>query len=267
MMSIAPHIDPRSPDFPGDPSEQRPFGLVESLRSVLAWSVGIPHLAAWTAFVVAVDRVSDTRRVDRALKLLSRAVPALAGIRVEVRGRDAIDAHGTYVYVANHVNLFDIFVIYQAIPHYTRSLEAADHFDWPLFGPLITAAGQIPVDPEDRLVTARGLRKAAQMLSLGDSLVVLPEGQRTLDGSVGRFYPGAFRLAIQAGVPVVPIAIRGGRAINRRGDWRVRPGRTEVIFGAPVSTRELRTRDAAGLANRCRSIVIDLLQGRRGPGG
>ena len=151
----------------------------------------------------------------------------------------------------------------QAAP--PRSLEHIDHFSWPIFGPFITAAGQIPVDPDDARVTAKGLKQAADMLRKGDSLVVLPEGSRTLDGSVGDFYPGAFRLAIRAQVPVVPMAIKGGRAVSRRGDWRIRPGKMEVIFGSPVSTDGLTIRDAEDLASRSRNIIIDLLQGRLKP--
>lgn len=265
-MPIEPRVPADSPDFPGDPSPQPPFGLGDSVRSAALFAVGLPHLAAWTAFVAAVAEVGDVRRVDRAIKLMSRAVPALAGVRVRVRGREAIDPAGTYVYVVNHVNIFDMFVIYQAIPQYTRSLEHADHFSWPLFGRFITAAGQIPVDPNDRRITARGLVQAARMLRAGDSLVVLPEGERTLDGSVGPFHPGAFRLAIQTGRPLVPMAIHGGRAVNRRGDWRVRPGPIEVRFGAPVDVDGLAGADARALAERCRSIVIDLLRGRLAPG-
>jgi len=264
---MTPHIAADSPAFPGDPSPQPPFGLKDSLRSAALWSIGGPHLAAWTVFVLTASRFADTRRVDRALKLMARAVPALAGIRVEVFGRDALLPDRACVYVMNHVNIFDMFVIYQAIPGYARSLEHVDHFSWPVFGRFITASGQIPVDPDDARVTARGLKRAAEMLRAGDSLVVLPEGSRTLDGSVGRFFPGAFRLAIQAQVPVVPMAIRGGRTVSRRGDWRIRPGATQAVFGAPVSTEGLGMKDAPALGDRCREIVIDLLQGRRGPGG
>lgn len=265
-MTITPEIDVDAPDFPGDPSPQPIFGLADSLRSIGLWALGVPHLAAWTAFTVAVSRLTDTRRVDRLIKLMSRAVPRLAGIRIEVLGRERLDLTSTYVYVVNHVNIFDMFIIYQAIPQYTRSLELAEHFDWPLFGQFITAAGQIPVDPNDARATARGLKKAAQMLRDGDSLVVLPEGERTLDGSVGKFYPGAFRLAIQTGRPVVPMAIKGGRTVSRRGDWRIRPGAIQALFAAPVSTDGLTLRDAGELTDRCRQIVIDLLQGRHQPG-
>ena len=265
-MTMTPHIDPRSPDFPGDPTPQPPFGFSDTLKSLAMWSVGVPHLIGWTGFVIAVSKFSDTRRVDGALKLMARAVPKLAGIGVEVLGREVLEEGTPYVYVVNHVNIFDMFVLYQAIPGYCRSLELAEHFSWPIFGPFITATGQIPVDPNDSRVTAKGLRRAAAMLESGDSLVVLPEGSRTLDGSVGRFYPGAFRLAIKSKVQVVPMAIRSGRAVSRRGEWRVRSGKIQVVFGAPVSTDGMTLKDTDVLSGRCRDIVVDLLQGRRGPG-
>jgi len=265
-MTVAPHIDPGSPEFPGDPTPQPPFGLRDSLRSAALWSVGVPHLAAWAAFAIATSKVADLRRIDPAMKAMCRLVPRLAGIRVEVRGREALAEGASYVYVINHVNIFDMFVIYQAIPGYARSLEHVDHFGWPIIGPFITAAGQIPVDPDDARATARGLKRAAEMLATGDSIAVLAEGQRTLDGSVGLFFPGAFRLAIKAGVPIAPMAIRGGRAVSRRGDWRIRPGRVEVLFGAPLPTAGLALKDADTLAGRCRGAIIELLQGRCAPG-
>ena len=261
-MTTAPHIDVDAPEFPGDPTPQPPFGFKDSLRSAALWSIGIPHLAAWVAFALAVSKVTELRTVDPLFKLMSRLVPRLAGIRVGIVGREKIDPAATYVYVINHVNIFDMFVIYQAIPGYVRSLEHIDHFSWPIFGPFITAAGQIPVDPKDARVTAKGIKHAVEMLGKGDSIAVLAEGARTLDGSVGKFFPGAFRLAIKAKVPVVPMAIRGGRAVSRRGEWKIRPGKTEIVFGDPMPTAGLTVKDAGALADRCRAAVIDLLQRR-----
>ncbi|MBN2342500.1 MAG: 1-acyl-sn-glycerol-3-phosphate acyltransferase [Deltaproteobacteria bacterium] len=259
-MTILPHLNPQDPSFPGDASPQPPFGIVDSLRSIGVWTIGAPHLAFWAALVTAVSKVSDTKKIDRAIKFMSRAVPKLAGVDVTVKGLERFDHSKTYVYVVNHVNIFDMFAIYQAIPQYTRSLEHVSHFSWPLIGPFITAAGQIPVDPQDKKLTARGLKRALAMLKNGESLVVLPEGERTLDGTVGTFYPGAFRLAIQANVPVVPMAIHGGRTVSRRGDWRVRPGRMTVSFGNPVPTEGMTIRDSAALAQTCKECIISLLQ-------
>jgi 1-acyl-sn-glycerol-3-phosphate acyltransferase len=264
-MIMRPDIAADAPDFPGDPTNQPPFGLVDSLRSVAIWSVGVPHLAFWMSVVRLLARTSDLRETDRFLKLMSRAIPALSGVRIDVRGGKSLDPDQAYVYVSNHVNIFDLFAIYQAVPQFTRALEHIDHFSWPFIGPLLTAAGQIPVDPDDRRTTAAGLKKAAEMLARGESITILPEGSRTLDGSVGHFFPGAFRLAIRAGVPVVPLAIRGGRSVSRRGDWRIRPGREEVLIGTPYPTSHLTLKDTDTLAGECRHRIIEMLHGRLTP--
>lgn len=265
-MSITPHIDPNSPDFPGDPTPQPPFGFRDTLRSAALWSIALPHFAISSAFIRTAARVTNFRRVDFALKALSRSIPSLVGVKIETRGQESIDPDKTYVYVANHVNIFDLFALYQAIPQYTRALEHVDHFSWPIIGSLITEAGQIPVDPDNPRRTAKGLREAATRLQAGESITILPEGSRTLDGSLGPFLPGAFRLAIRAKAPVVPIAIRGGRAVSRRGDWRIRPGKEEVLFAAPIPTDQMRLKDAQSLSDTCRQTIIDLIQNRRDPG-
>jgi 1-acyl-sn-glycerol-3-phosphate acyltransferase len=258
-MTMTPHINPQLDTFPGDPSPQPHFGLRDTIRSTISWSLTVPTLAVCSAAVVGISKFADTRKVDGAMKAMSRFLPQLAGVKITVENRHLIDRDRTYVFIINHVNILDMFAIYQAIPQYTRSLEHVDHFSWPLIGPLISAAGQIPVDPSDPKVTARGLKRATEMLKAGDSLVVLPEGSRTLDGSLGEFYPGAFRLAIKAGVPVAPMAIYGGRSVSRRGDWRIRPGKMIVSFADPIPTRGLTLRDSGDLAARSRDAIIDEL--------
>ena len=260
-MTLAPHVHPDSPHFPGDNSPQPAFGAADALRSLGIWAIGAPHLLGWAAFVALAAKLGATRRIDPALKLMSRTVPALCGVRIRVENQARIPANAPVVYVANHVNIFDMFALYRTIPGYARSLELAEHFSWPIFGAFITAAGQIPIDPSDARLTAKGLKRAADMLRQGDSVVVLPEGARTLDGSVGPCFPGAFRLAIGAEVPVVPLGIFGGRAISRRGDWRIRPGTMTVRVGEPVPTSKLTLRDAGALAQTCRQRIIALLQG------
>ena len=265
-MSTAPHISADSPDFPGDPTPQPPFDFIDSIRSLALWPVGIGLFAAAVTAVRIAARFLDLHRIDSLLKLFARIIPSAIGVKVRVQGADVIDLNRSYVYVANHVNVFDMLVLYQAIPQYTRALEHIDHFSWPIVGPFLRDVGQIPVYPRDKRKTAASLRWAAELLEKGESFTVLPEGERTLDGSLGRFYLGAFNLAINAGVPIVPLAVRGGRAVSRRGDWRFRPGTEEVLFAAPIPTIGLTRSDSPELAERCRQVIIELIHGRHKPG-
>jgi 1-acyl-sn-glycerol-3-phosphate acyltransferase len=105
------------------------------------------------------------------------------------------------------------------------------------------------------------------MIHGGDSFVVFPEGHRTRDGRLGSFYPGAFRLAVQAGVPVVPMGLRGLRNVCPAGDWRIRPGTVDVLFGEPIATSHLTEADAPDLARRTRAALNDLLAAGPPPQG
>jgi 1-acyl-sn-glycerol-3-phosphate acyltransferase len=230
------------------------------------WPIGLGFFAATVGAIRLAAKVTDLRRIDSLVKVFSRIIPSTMGIQVQVKGADLLDLSKSHVYVVNHVNVFDMLVIYHSIPQYTRAFEHIDHFSWPIIGPFLSAVGQIPVYPDEKRKTVKSLRRAAELLKKGESFTVLPEGERTLDGSLGPFFLGAFNLAINAGAAVVPMAIRGGRAVSRRGDWRFRPGVEEVLFAAPVPTTGLTLSQAPDLAKKCRQIIIDLLQGRREPG-
>ncbi len=127
-----------------------------------------------------------------------------------------------------------LFVVFQSIPYFHRSFQDEAHFKIPIYGGCIRTFGQVPVRRRDKAFNSRAFDKATEMIHSGDSFVVFPEGHRTRDGRLGDFYPGGFRLAIQAEVPVVPMALKGLRNVCPAGDWRIRPGRVDVIFGEPI---------------------------------
>ena len=147
-MSTAPHIDAASPAFPGDPSPQPPFNFRDSLRSLVLWPVGIGFFAAAVASVWLAAKFTDLRRIDSLLKWYSRLIPSAIGVKVNVKGADLLDLSKSYVYVLNHVNIFDMLVVYQAIPQYTRAFEHIDHFSWPI---VLTVARRRACWPRSRM--------------------------------------------------------------------------------------------------------------------
>jgi len=237
-----------------------PFSLAETLGSVARWAVGLPHLAGWLGLFVALDRtVLPGARFDKLGKFVCRRVTDLAGINVRRIGLEHLAPGASYVFCINHVSLMDLFVVFQSIPYFHRSFQDASHFKIPVYGGCIKVFGQVPVDRKNRETIRRAFARASEMLRGGDSFVVFPEGHRTRDGRLGAFHLGAFRLAIQAGVPVVPMGLRGLRNICPAGDWRIRPGTVEVLFGEPISTEGLGPDDAEALSRRTRRALNDLL--------
>jgi 1-acyl-sn-glycerol-3-phosphate acyltransferase len=239
----------------------RPFTTLESALSLLYWGVGVVHLGAWLGVFVALDKtLMSGRCFDRLGKFVGRRVTDLARVRVRQHGLERLKADGSYVFCINHVSLLDMFVVFQSIPFFHRSFQDAAHFKIPIYGGVIRVFGQLPVSRKDKELNRRSFAHACQMLQGGDSFVVFPEGHRSRDGRLGKFHLGGFRLAIEAGVPVVPMGLRGLRNICPAGDWRMRPGTVDVLFGDPIRTDGLGEADARELADRTRRALDDLLR-------
>lgn len=239
----------------------RPFTPLETALAVPLWTVGLAHLGGWLVLFNLLDKtVMDGSRFDRLGKFVCRRVTGLAGVEVVQHGLERLDPKGSYIFCINHVSLLDLFVVFQSIPYFHRSFQDEAHFKIPVYGGCIRVFGQVPVRRRDKEFNRKAFEKAAEMIRGGDSFVVFPEGHRTRDGRLGPFYPGGFRLAKLAGVPVVPMALRGLRNVCPAGDWRLRPGHVDVIFGEPIPPD---AGDEVELAARARAALNDLLA--RGP--
>ena len=142
------------------------------------------------------------------------------------------------VYVANHQSHFDIPVLALAMPTDFRMIAKRELLHVPVFGWALWLAGFVFIDRGDRDRAIRSLDRTIRKFRRGTSVVVFPEGMRSPDGSLLPFKKGAFMMALQAGVPIVPVSLRGGRAILPKGSLQVRPGRIEVVFGTPIETSE-----------------------------
>ena len=254
---------PEELDLYQDPLE--PFSPLETLLSVPRWAIGLGHLGAWLgAFIVLDKTVMRGERFDALGKFVCRRVTGLAGVRVRQHGLEHLAPGASYVFCINHVSLLDLFVVFQSIPYFHRSFQDERHFKIPVYGGCIRVFGQVPVSRTDKERNRQAFARAAEMLRGGDSFVVFPEGHRTRDGRLGAFHLGAFRLAIQAGVPVVPMGMRGLRNVCPAGDWRIRGGAVDVLFERPIPTAGLdEERDAPELARRARAALNELL--RHGP--
>lgn len=139
----------------------------------------------------------------------ARLFCVLTLVRVTVVGRENIDANTSYVFVANHQGAYDIFSVYGYLNHQFRWMMKKALEKIPLVGYSCKVSGHIMVDNSTPASTRETLEKAEKQLQGGMSLVVFPEGARTWDGKMRQFKRGAYRLAVEFGLPVVPITING----------------------------------------------------------
>ena len=138
---------------------------------------------------------------------------------------------GPYLYMFNHVSMFDQFMIGAYVGHYITAIAAIETFRYPIFG----------------IILKKGIH-----------IGIHPEGTRTLTGEIGRFKKGPFHLAKNTNATIVPIALRGGFRAKRKNDWRLQPGVLTVVFGEPISSTSYKELDIKELKDLVLKKIIEL---------
>jgi 1-acyl-sn-glycerol-3-phosphate acyltransferase len=227
-------------------------------RSLVLWALSGVHFFILCTLLVALGIVVDPRKNDWPQRVFFRNILRLAGVKFAVHRASGFDPKRTSLFVCNHVNIFDPFVIYSAIPQFVRGFELASHFKIPAYGWMMGRFGNVPVPDENdrsRAAMEMMLRKAKESFESGISLIAFAEGSRTRDGHVGPFQKGVFRLAIQFGVPIVPMSIVGSYEFHRTGDWMLYPGKITVFLHNSMETKGMTKEMAEELKNRVHAIV------------
>lgn len=204
---------------------------------------------------------------DRVLDLARRWsgwVTSFAGVKVVVDDRSNLVPGQPYVFMANHASSLDIWALFVAIPRRLRMIAKKQLACIPLFGWAMSAGRFIFIDRKNPVAARRSIDAAGERIRSGDSVVIFPEGTRTRDGALLPFKKGGFHLAIRAGVPIVPVALRGTRALMPRGSFLLRSGTVTAIVGAPVPTQGLSDAERAQLPERVRGIIAQMLAGPDG---
>ena len=167
----------------------------------------------------------------------SSGILKAAGVRVRYENEGALPRGRPQILVANHQSWFDVFALAGTLPVDYRFVGKKELTKIPLFGPAWQVAGHYAIDRSDRQAAIASLNAVGHsMREKGHSIVLFPEGTRSPDGTLAPFKKGAFVMAINAEVPVVPIAITGSRAVMPKGKWSVRPGEIVVRIGEPIPT-------------------------------
>lgn len=189
----------------------------------------------------------------------ARGILRAAGVSVELEGAGNLTSGVTRVLVANHTSWFDVFALTAHLPVDFRYVGKKELERIPIFGGAWKACG-ISIDRSDRDAAVRSLEEAREVIRReGSTLIMFPEGTRSPTGELQPFKKGAFVLAIQAGVDVVPVAITGSRKVMPKGRWRIRSGTIRIRVGEPLPVEGLTFDDRDELTHRGWRAVRDLL--------
>jgi 1-acyl-sn-glycerol-3-phosphate acyltransferase len=227
-----------------------------TIRALILWAVSGIHFAVLGTAIVLFGLCVDRRRYDWLNRGFFRNIIRLAGARFEVRRAPGFDAQRTSIFICNHVNIFDPFVIYSAIPQFVRGFELESHFKVPIYGWMMGWFGNVAVPGTP---TRAGLKimmqRGKEALDSGISMIAFAEGSRTRDGHVKEFKKGIFKIAQQFGVPIVPMSIVGSYQFFQTGNWMLYPGKITVYLHDTIDTSQITRGEVDELRRRVQDIV------------
>jgi 1-acyl-sn-glycerol-3-phosphate acyltransferase len=179
----------------------------------------------------------------------------LAGVRLEVKGKQNIPAGGAVVFMPNHQSNCDPPAVASVLPP-VLIIAKAEFFRIPVLGRAMRLRGFIPVDRKNRERSIQAVEKALASLRAGHSFLAYPEGTRSPDGRLQSFKKGVFMMAMNAGAPIVPISVSGSTKIMQKGDMRIHPGTVRITFHPPVATEGCTVEDRPRIMESVRGAIL-----------
>jgi 1-acyl-sn-glycerol-3-phosphate acyltransferase len=218
----------------------------------------IPAISLYTIILGTVSVLSTLvdRRGDfghRCARAWSWLILKTTGVKVRVDGLERLDLRRSYVFAANHQSIYDIPILFASLPFQLRIIAKDSLGKIPFLGWHLWRTGHVLVDRSRP--GAGTVKKMAKLVADGHSLIVFPEGTRSTDGSVARFKGGSFVIALDAGLPIVPISIAGSRHVMFKGQLVVKPGIVSLTVHDPIETAGVPRDAARDLAESVRHIV------------
>jgi 1-acyl-sn-glycerol-3-phosphate acyltransferase len=227
-----------------------------ALRSAVLWFFSILHFFIAAPLLILFAVFLDPRKHDWLQRGFCRRIAFLSGTHVEVVRAPGFNPNRTCFFMVNHVNLFDPFMLYCAIPQHVRGWELESHFKIPAYGWLMKRFGNVPVPDVRRPSDLKRMWRMTQdAIDGGTSLIIFPEAKRTRDGHVDGFQDGGFRVAQQLGIPIVPVSLVGSFHHHSTGNWMLRPATVTVHLHDTIETTNLNKEDVPALRDRVREII------------
>lgn len=267
-MSLRHSRQARGVDTPQSPTVPRmkllgKFG--QALYSAYVWTVAfaVMGIGAFITLPLLVLRFPYQKVHGWVTAPMFSATLPVATIRLRVHYHPDFDPEVRSVFGQNHINLLDGMLAAKVIPHAFSGLMNAWQFKIPIYGWLMSLSKGIPVDKTKRETLIEDISAAAKnRKEIGMSVLTFPEGHRTMTGNVGQFRTGVFRMAVNAGMPVVPIAVRGLYEVNNKNmGWFFRAFQTvDVFVGPQFDTARYEGESVSKLAKRVRAYVVSCLE-------
>ena len=230
------------------------------LFSVYLWIIGILYFIVFLFFALFVSHVFSPQRYDPWIKSMLRYFFKVLWVKVEVEGIEQLDSSKMYLFMANHVSLFDIPLLGGYVPGFVRGVEARRQHQWLFYGWVMGRLGNVPIDRENVHASIKTIRQTIKIMQKGMSMIVLPEGHRTLDGNLRPFKKLPFFLAKEVGCEIVPIGLSGLYSLKRKGSWIIHPTPLKIKFGTPITSVDINSQSTVELRDNVRDRIQKLIE-------
>ena len=189
-------------------------------------------------------------------KLCCRLI--MSSLLVWPRVRGEFPSGGTYIIMMNHSSFLDVF-IFPLIPRGAYSgITSIENFKIPIFSTLLKQIQAIPVERKNRIAAIESIKIAENVLKQGIHIGILPEGTRTVDGSLGIMKKGGFHMAINTGTPIIPVGVSGAFKFKPKNRWWLKPGYITVNIGSVINPNTYRNLGIDGLKSQVKQTLIAL---------
>ncbi len=199
--------------------------------------MGLSFFLSTVVYTIVVIFV-PSNKLHNLARVIAWTVIITGGQWLRIKGNVPLKENGPYLYLFNHQSIFDAFMIVASARHYFTGVGAIEQFSYPVWGFLAKKYGLIPIERKKIYSAIGSLAEVETALNNGISAMIAPEGTRTLTGELGPFKKGAFHVAKNTGITIIPVALIGAFEAKSKNDWRVKPGVLSTIFGDPITQND-----------------------------
>jgi len=228
--------------------------------SAYLWIIGILYFTFFLLVALLLSLLVPPQKYDPWIKSLLRYFFKILWVQVEIEGIEQIKPHKLYLYMANHVSLFDIPLLGGYVPGFVRGIESRRQHQWRFYGWVMKRLGNIPIDRENIHASIKTIRHTIKIMQRGRSIIVLPEGHRTLDGKLRPFKKLPFYLAKQVGCEIVPIGLSGLFSLKKKGSWIIQPTTLKIKFGPVIPIDDINSLSVIELKEIVRHRIQNLIE-------
>jgi 1-acyl-sn-glycerol-3-phosphate acyltransferase len=225
--------------------------MIRTILMLTFWSIAAPVAALigfpWTLIT------GDVRLLYRMFNWGAFTGVRLAGVRIEVVGRDRFDHSRSYIFMTNHTSNLDPPIEVPLIPRRTSVMVKKELFKTPILGTAMRMGDLVPVDRGNRDAGIEAVREAKAVIEKGLNMIIYVEGKRSFDGKLLPFKKGPFYLAVECGVPVIPVTIVGTHYAMPKTRFAIKPGKVQVIFHDPINPKDFGSREC--LMETVRAVI------------